>query len=141
MKTHAQMPISGNVLSVDPGGTTGLARYHSDSGIFAASQCPGNLLNFWNDLIVPYYIVCEDFVITTGTAKKTPQREALYIIGGFKYLEATQGIEFTLQSPSVKKTVPDVELKKIGWYIPGKPHANDASKHLIVFLRNRGIDV
>ena len=128
-------------LAVDPGGTTGLAWIID--GIFDSGQLAGGRDAFaeyfeWAQAMQLTHIICEDFIITGQTAKKTPQPDALRIIGYLELWAQVRKVPFTLQTPSQAKGFStDAKLKALGWYKPGKGHANDAARHLLLANRTR----
>lgn len=127
------------ILSLDPGGTTGVAQLsYSESEmpiLDFVQQVEGGLLGFlgwWNSLESHHWdaIVCEDFVLRPSV--KFPDLSPVYIIGA---LTALTGI-VTLQSPSLKPLCNDDVLKRMDFYTKGKPHGNDATRHAIIYLRH-----
>jgi hypothetical protein len=85
------------------------------------------------------HLVVENFHITIRTGKLTRQHDALYIIGCLRYKANKDGHLFKLQNPSDKQFGDDDRLKQIGWYSPGKGHANDAARHLLLYLLRYGV--
>lgn len=85
-------------------------------------------------------IVVESFVITQATLKKSRQMEPIEFIGVARYLTQTYTKrELVLQSPSEAKAFStDEKLKHIGWWNAGNVHANDASRHLLLYLLKTG---
>jgi hypothetical protein len=127
------------ILSLDPGGTTGIAQvtYSESEGpvLDFVEQVEGGLLGFlgwWNGLESRDWdaIVCEDFVLRPSV--KFPDLSPVYIIGA---LTALVGV-LTLQSPSLKPLCNDEVLKRMEFYTKGKPHGNDATRHAIIYLRH-----
>ena len=85
-------------------------------------------------------IVCEDFRITMQTAKKSAQPDALKIIGALDYLAFRDGAKFVLQTPAdAKRFATDDRLRKAGLWTPGRRHANDAARHLFLYLCKKGL--
>lgn len=130
------------ILGVDPGETTGVATYldgkfyslqlpSTDAGPFlmgfidAAARRPGIL-----------HVACERYVIGTNTAKKSRQPAAAALIGVLKeHSRPLNNIIFEQQNASeAKKLGNNVFLKRIEWFNPGKGHANDAARHILLFL-------
>lgn len=131
------------VLCVDPGGTSGLAFWEGGTPNFGQMADRFTLycqVRAWQ----PDVIVCENFIPRGGAL--TFQPEALRIIG---YLEGWANeqlaAEFVLQTPAQAKTFGTAaKLKAVGWWPKGLGHAQDAAKHLLVYLctndRGREID-
>ena len=133
------------MLSLDPGGTTGVALfayYPNDKlTLISHQQIAGGLLGFldwWQEQseVISMWdeIVCESFILRPGVhgADITPA----YVIGAMQALNArTKPV--IMQPPSMKALCTDDVLKKFNMHKKGKPHANDAIRHGIISLRNR----
>jgi hypothetical protein len=80
-------------------------------------------------------LVCENFFITSQTAKKSVGLAwSLRIIGVCDYLCTRQGLEFVLQSPSeAKNFVDNKKLKEYNCWFPGEGHAKDSARHAILY--------
>ncbi len=130
------------VLSLDPGGTTGytLASVDDEGPMYIgrSGQIKGGLKGFldfhWDvleDLEISK-IICESFTLREGIygADLSP----VYIIGALEALYPTT--EIIYQEPKLKPLCDDERLKKLGLHEPGKPHRNDATRHLVIYLRN-----
>jgi hypothetical protein len=138
-----------HILAIDPGGTTGFARYfpHASGvhllGSFDSGQIPGGWEGFddwFTDQRVHYALtlIIEDFVITPGTAKKTRQYDALYIIGNVLARARRNSVPVVKPKPSERKFTTDQKLKALGLYNPTEGgHANDAARHLVKYLVRR----
>lgn len=131
------------VVAIDPGKMTGWARL-SDTR-FESGQLPWydamyfiheTLLQGWAKMT----IICEDFIYTSATAKKTRQTWSTEGVGVLRFLAQRYGQEFVLQSPSSAKSFStNDKLRKLGWYTPGQDHANDAARHLLVYSVSNGL--
>lgn len=130
------------ILSLDPGGTTGVAytEVTDDSvKVLWHKQIAGGLSGFldfhWDQLedIWIDTIVCEDFDLREGVygADLSP----VYIIGALEALYPVT--EIIYQKPSQKPLCDNDRLKKMGLYEAGRPHAMDAVRHCIIYLRNK----
>ena len=132
-----------NVLSLDPGGTTGGAVIHygpnSAPYIVEAFQIPSGLEGFlaWHADFKTQIdeIACEDFVLRPSV--KFPDLSPVRIIGALEAIYHRTTIPITYQSPSIKPLCSDEVLKRIGFYQKGKGHANDAIRHAIIYLRSK----
>lgn len=131
------------MLSLDPGGTTGVAiiEYgHEEFNLIKIWQIPNGLQGFldfhWDELEDWEFdhIVCESFDLREGVhgADLTPT----YIIGALEALYPRAVVPTIYQKPSQKALCGDDRLRKLGLHTPGKPHANDAVRHGIIYLRN-----
>lgn len=130
------------ILSLDPGGTTGVAlTEYSDESVelIWQKQIQGSLqgfLNFhWDQMLFTEFdlIVCESFTLREGVhgADLSP----VYIIGALEALYPTTPIIY--QEPKLKPLCDDTRLKKMGLYTPARGHAMDAVRHAIIYLRNK----
>ncbi len=127
------------IFSVDPGMGTGWAFW--DDGLLASfgetdhEQFSKDIDQWFARLDV---VVCEDYIITPQTLKKTRQLYSLHLIGFFKYLCRIMDIPFILQTPAEAKSFStNDKLKALGWYFPTPDgHQNDAIRHLMLYLVN-----
>ncbi len=134
------MPV---ILSLDPGVTTGVALLGFEPGkapgVVRHEQVPdgvGGFIEWFTALPTDHYdeVVCESFILRPGV--HGANIEPAYVIGA---LLAMAQVPITFQPPSQKKLAPDSVLKKgLGTYVAGNPHATDAIRHGIIYLRNRG---
>lgn len=132
------------LLSLDPGGTTGLALFDYDDDDYELmwrKQVPNGLQGFlnwtWDEA---HYlgideIVCESFSLREGL--HGVDLSPCYVIGALEALWPTAVTPITYQAPSQKSLCSDDRLAKLQLHLPGKPHANDACRHGIIYLRNK----
>lgn len=130
------------ILAVDPGGMTGWATYWNDH-VSAGQSEPMEFLRRADGFLATDYtkkhVICERYTVTSETIKKSRQYDALEVIGTLKYLAWKHGAEFTLQAPAeAKRFTPNARLLILKWYRPGQDHANDALRHLVLWLANHG---
>lgn len=137
------------VMAVDPGEETGWVFWWEDG-----STKFGTVMEYGEDDQMSFLaraeawlavhgdrftIVCETFVITTETAKKSPQHWSLEIFGTLKYLAWKYRADFVSYSASsAKRFSKNDKLRAINWYRPGKRHATDAHRHLLLYLVEDG---
>jgi hypothetical protein len=136
------------ILAVDPGLTTGMALFNTITSSYKVEQITGfekfsEFMSAWCDGLdpIPDVIVVEKYTITPETAKKTQQYEALEITGVLRHLVhewGSQWVEPQLPSAAMKLGTND-RLKRVGWYVKGKPHAMDAARHLFLWCCKNGI--
>lgn len=139
--------IAARVLAVDPGKTTGYATLNWPLPGFASHQLPWlefltrthfELQREYNvaSPLPPIQVVVEEFVITPNTHKLSAQPEVRDVRGAMRYLSLVYlGQEPTFQTAAnAKSFASDSLLKQLGWWSRGKPHANDAARHLVVRL-------
>ena len=131
------------ILAIDPGETTGYVIAEVDgldydikiSGQFPNWQQIEALITYW----LPDAIVYEAFYLSPQIAKFMTRSTmpTVEVIGVLKYLTWKHNVyQLVGQPPSTK------ELVTLPRYIAGVsgPHARDALKHLIVYLRRRYAD-
>lgn len=132
-----------NILALDPGKVTGVAAYDTTLDVFASWEVAGrhrlhDTLTLDSRKFDSYYdeVVCEDFVISQRTIKTTPQKDPLRIIGWLDLTLYHDDVPFTLQTAAAAKSfATDAKLKHVGWFTKeGEGHANDAARHLLVYL-------
>lgn len=138
------------VCALDPGLHTGVALYRHGGlpGMvehFSSGEIEGRFefYDTFDEIVamgVPLIVVCESFTITGATAQKSPQPDALYIIGAVERQCHKLGLPFHLQPPSAKAFAPDNKLHAVSWFAPGKGHANDAARHALKFIVANDVD-
>ncbi len=129
------------ILTIDPGETTGYVVAEADgldydikiSGQFPNWRMLETLITYW----IPDVIVYEAFYLSPQIAKYKTRSTmpTVEVIGVLKYLAWRHSISLVVQPPSAK------ELVSLPRYIAGVtgPHARDALKHLIAYLRRHHI--
>lgn len=133
------------VLAIDPGKATGFAIFDRETGAFESQELTFDetckqLAAFATLHKSNILIVSESFIITVQTAKNTQSPWSLELIGVARYISrALTGRDLILQAPATaKRFASDERLKIMDWYRPGKGHANDAARHLLLALATRG---
>lgn len=142
------------IITIDPGVTTG----YGSGAVFAHGEIEcefgqnSDQLDFcaWLDAelreeretegqTAPIVVVCEEFRITQATLRKSRQTASLELIGVARWLADKWDAQFVLQAPAdAKRLGTDARLKALGWWTPGKDHANDAARHMLLYaVRNR----
>jgi hypothetical protein len=145
------MLMLGNIFAIDPGTTTGWAYARdADSLTSPAGDCDIELasgqmsgeefqqaydLSRLIDRCWPCAVIIEDFIPHSINKERwflSPVRVTNQL-GMLLWLKDRQ---WMLQMPSLaKSTIDDDYLKSIFLYDKGQPHANDAKRHLLTFLR------
>ncbi len=140
-----------DLFAIDPGTTTGWAYVKgADSLIGPAGDCDldiacgqmsGEEFQQSHDLarlidrIWPCAVIIEDFIPRQLNKERwflSPVRVTNQL-GMLLWLKDRQWL---LQQPSLaKSTIDDSRLKGAGLYNAGQPHANDATRHALTFLR------
>lgn len=131
------------IVAVDPGKMTGVAVLDT-SDVYTGWE--GELhdalrsIDVQLDLGHKFVIVCEDFIYTQATAKKSRQTWSTEGIGVLRYLAETHGVQFVLQTPAAaKRFATDEKLKVLDWHHPTKGgHRNDAARHLLLYADSVG---
>lgn len=125
-------------MALDPGLTTGWAILHED-GRHESGQ-----LTVWETYRAvekfcerdsANVLVAEKFTITARTAQLSQAPWSLELIGVARK-EAWKLLDTPLvtQTPAQAKGFSsDARLRHLGWWLPGKGHANDASRHLLLY--------
>jgi hypothetical protein len=146
---------SHSVFAVDPGGVTGWAWAKVEGGVIVDSrrgqvECRRdeikgtdrilNLMRYANDVCPLNAIVVEDFILRLGTKDRSllsPVRLTAMLEYGLSVdSDLMDLLPIVLQSPSdAKSTITDDRLKLAGMWIRGLPHARDATRHLLLYLR------
>lgn len=127
-----------NILAVDPGLLTGYA-WWVDGEVIHYGEADHRIFVQWasDRASAVDVVVCEDYVITPQTLKKTRQNYSLWQIGWIMYEFGTiRKTQVTLQLPSKAKTFADDEkLERLGWRHPTPGgHQDDAHRHLLAYL-------
>jgi hypothetical protein len=139
------MTIPPVVLWVDPGKMTGVA-YLNERREFAADEWPfgpacreiGSLCErFGRTLAIGW----ERFDINSETHKKTQAgtKDAMHMIGACRYLVARYECRFLGEAHQHTPTpVERDQLKRLGWWRPGKDDAQSAACHMFRWLMAEG---
>ncbi len=132
------------VLAVDPGLMTGACRWWAGAGVEPGFELPHMEFLDWAWKFLSAHgpgtmVVCENFLINAGTAKKTPAPWSLEQIGALRWMAHHHGAGFELQTPADAKTfVTNQRLKDAGCWLVSREHARDAARHLLLYLARTG---
>lgn len=129
-----------NIISLDPGGTTGIAIYGEDD-IITSYEIGGDdhhkeLRDALSEL-VPDLIIYESFDWRPYRNQKVELISREYI-GVIKLFCITFDVARQVQKPALKSWWTDNKLKRVGEYNVGMPHANDAVRHLLYYIMQTG---
>lgn len=133
------------IIGVDPGQTVG-------AGVRDLLRSPERISGFelhrhdFEDWLRPYLegcrdhgeevlVVCERFAITSETLRTNRGDEMwpIEVIGSTRTAARQLGARFVLKGVSdAKKFAPDRLLKTAGWHTPGKGHANDGVRQVVL---------
>ncbi len=137
------------VIAFDPGKMTGWATYHVETRAYEAGQLEfmPACIRLEEEIATAHaasealVVITESFLITVNTAKNTQAPWSLELIGVFRYLTKRYvGSDIVLQSPSSAKSFgTDDKLREMGFYRPGMRHANDAARHLLLYVASKKI--
>lgn len=128
------------VVGIDPGLTTGWATLSSGSGALTAGQTEGRyeFYEVFDGMVgwgVPLVVVMEKFTITGETFRKSPQYDALYVVGAIDRHCHKLGIPFHCQTPAdAKEFSTNEKLITLGWYDPSVQHGMDAARHVLLHM-------
>lgn len=127
------------ILALDPGKLSGFAWLNTDDlTSFTSWMLPHMeaLNDVWAHVEARTVdlIVCESFIITAQTLKKSRgENWSLEQIGATRWMCSLHDIPFELQSPAdAKSFVDDRRLSDVGWRKTGPGHDNDAARHLLL---------
>jgi hypothetical protein len=85
-------------------------------------------------------VVTEKFIITIHTGKNSQAPWSLEVNGVARFFALKNNLVYAEQTASEAKTfASNGMLQALGWYKPGKVHANDAARHLVLFGLSRKI--
>ena len=141
------------LLAIDPGGTTGMARYDSDGkqdppfasfelSAMEAIETVNTIVSSPDRATVPDLVICEAFIISGQTLKKTRKgpNETIETIGAVRYLCFRWDVPFKLQAPFQRDWATNARLAKMGWRNPTPGgHCDDAARHLLVAAVTYGL--
>jgi hypothetical protein len=139
-------PKATAVLAVDPGGTTGYSIALNGEFTEAGQLPPLEFQTYAHEFAENWgpqlTIVCERFTISGRTLKvsRAGSMSAIEVIGCLRYFSETYcDRDLLLQSPDdAMGLYTDAKLKLLGWWQPGKGHANDSLRHLAYYLTKIG---
>lgn len=133
------------IVAADPGNMTGWASIDLQGGWNADGVASGQLASDpfcdWISGVgsVADLFIFETFTINAQTVRKSPQPIPIEVIGVMKFIARRAGVRIEGQSPaSAKKFVGDDQLRKLGLWQPGKDHARDAIRHLVLGIVSWG---
>ncbi len=131
------------IIAIDPGKMTGWARLNKNLVFNSGEQPLYDVIHFVYEIMkqgVKPEIICEDFIFTKETLKKTRQIYSTEGLGALRFLCEEYECQFYIQTPAAaKRFSSNDKLKQIGWYRPGKTHANDAARHLLLHGVENGL--
>jgi hypothetical protein len=126
------------ILGIDPGKTTGYAKFDTDStnldqgfSMFEIGSDFHTHETMYGILIsqVPDTIVCEDF---NYQRRDKVNLFPLELIGIVKLYSQQHSIPLVMQQPNIWRNFwSDPKLNQLGLYVPTKPHAMDALAHVL----------
>ena len=94
----------------------------------------GTFQQYGDDMVV----VVENFFITAQTGKLSQQPYSLWLIGVCAFLARKYNVDMVLQKPSDKPFATNERLRKVEfWHVGEAGHANDAFRHIMVYLANK----
>lgn len=125
------------IIAVDPGKMTGFATLVD--GTFQSGQVEFMqfLTNVELFIDLRTEVVSERFVISAGTVRKGrgDVNWSIESIGALRFMCQKQAAKFELQNANDAMSFAfDDRLRTIGWWNPGKGHANDAARHMLLYI-------
>jgi hypothetical protein len=132
-------------LAIDPGLTTGVAWFDDDDPFgFESREIAGryDLYDFVAPLVdrcPKLTVIIERWDVRKDTFGKSAQEDARYIIGYVDgIVHRTEGVTYVEQRPAEAKSfASNAKLKQLDWFRGGEGHADDAARHLLVYLAKR----
>lgn len=126
------------VTWLDPGATTGWARYITSSSSFQSGQLDFTdmctQLNSWlHDEADMSWLGWESFQIRPGSGRMNQDGSSLQVIGVARWLAHVHGALIVKPQNPDARLLGAKSLRRAGWNAPGKIHANDAAAHLLAF--------
>jgi hypothetical protein len=132
----------------DTGKSTGVVLWTPETGPWSAALPREEAEDLMVEVIpVCDHVVYERLTINEGTLRKTRDIQlAIELTGLLQYLTRVHGFvdwrkakkgdrTVCYQAPGeAMKFATNEKLKRIGWYVPGPDHQNDARRHLLVRL-------
>lgn len=130
------------ILSFDPGGTTGYAfivyNKTSEPILIESGEIPNGhqgFIKWWRsgglEMSIGSTLICESFTLRQGIPGVN--LEPCYVMGSLEALSRKK--EVVYQRPTQKAYCDNDALKRLGMYLVGKQHARDAVRHAIAYLR------
>lgn len=86
------------------------------------------------------HVAIEDFILREHTQDRnllSPVRVTAALLALFEDWDEINVVPHFNQASNGKVGVPDPALKKLGLYVPGQGHSNDAARQAILVLRNQ----
>lgn len=140
--------MSNLIIGIDPGLMTGFGIVDKDTLEVVDSQEIGSWWDvgkrvhniFIDNDSLNYEVVIEKFTITTQTGKKSQQPFSLKLIGAIEYLCYRYDVMCTEQTPAEAKNFStNDKLRNLElWHVGGAGHANDAMRHILVYMVKNG---
>jgi len=122
-------------MAIDPGVTCGFASTGPMMSDLKVFQKKFIMHDDFIEVINEFYpdiLVIEKFVMTH---RDKTDFTAIEYIGLGRWFAQRRKIPFVLQTPGLGKGYfTNDKLKRLGVYVPGKPHAMDATRHLYQFM-------
>lgn len=131
------------VMWLDPGLTTGWAML-ANGVEFSSDQCGfyplGELVESYGRVYRRRMAISwERYIVTSGGSRTGTAAPSLETIGMVRWLCLSHDIMLLRPMPSsTRKLGSEEKLKQLGWYVPGKRHANDAAMHMLSWLLREG---
>lgn len=130
-----------HIVSFDPGKLTGFADWE-DGKLLETRELTTEDVYTWcagifaGEFFAPDVIVCEAYVISQRTVRGSAQPWSLELIGLLRFVAYETASKFELQQASAAKSfATNDRLKANGfWHVGGEGHANDALRHLVLYL-------
>lgn len=138
-------------IAIDPGLMTGMSLWAWEKGSEPILEWSGEVpydeyaatVRSWFGKFPDLIVICERFVITPETAKKSQAPYSLELIGMLKLIMVDHGQtvdDLTFQAPSdAMRMFTNPKLKTLGyWHRGGAGHALDSIRHGLLYFVKHG---
>lgn len=133
------------VMWFDPGRTTGYAALYAGER-FASNELSPRATAAFADVAArafgPHlWLGWERYVVTQGGGRAGRPEHALEVIGVLRATCERHGVTMLQPAAAGTRVIATSDmLRRLGWYRPGRGHANDAACHLLAWaLRARAL--
>lgn len=131
-----------SVWAFDPGTLTGVAVWDGADGLsplsgqYTVEELYALVDEHCTDVATAQI---EMFTITEATVRKARVSDPMDVIGYLRYAAWRCGWAVAWSKPAdVMRRFPDASLRQAGLYVKGRPHQNDAARHLATVLVKTG---
>lgn len=141
------------IIGVDPGKSLGVAIFRDTQLLYVFQGNVERGMRFITDALaearepgVTVDIACEQYILTPGGGRKTPQNDATLVIGGIQQLlTAYPDVTLSMQTSSAgRRVMPDYLMKRLGLFVLPRHvqqkdanDANSAIRHALLLMSRK----